>query len=143
MSEPLKNLPIGYWLKRADELLTKRIDDAQRANGLTRLGWQALNVVHDDPPARRDGLVSTLQPFADAAEVDAAVGELTARELIAGSPSTGFALTSAGTELYEQALAAQILIRQQAVAGISDAEYAFTVGVLQRLVENLERAEEA
>ena len=141
MREPRKNLPIGYWLKRADELLTKRIDDAQRANGLTRLGWQLLNVVRDEHPARRDDLVNTLRPFADAAAVDAAVGELTARDLIAGSPSAGFALTSAGSELYEQALAAQILIRQQAVAGISDADYAATVGVLQRLVENLERAE--
>ena len=141
MSEPRKNLPIGYWLKRADELLTKRIDDAQRANGLTRLGWQVLNVVRDEHQARRDDLVNTLRPFAEAAAVDAAVGELTGRDLIAGSPTAGFALTSAGSELYEQALAAQILIRQQAVAGVSDAEYAATVGVLQRLVENLERAE--
>ena len=141
MSEPRRKLPIGYWLKRADELLTKRIDDAQRANGLTRLGWQVLNVVRDEHPARRDDLVNTLRPFADAAAVDIAVNELTARDVIAGSPSAGFAVTSAGSELYEQALAAQILIRQQAVAGISDAEYAAAVAVLQRLVENLERAE--
>ncbi len=138
-----RNQPIGYWLKRADELLTKRIDDAQRATGLTRLGWQALNVVRDEHPARRDDLVNTLRPFADAAAVDAAVGELTARNLIAGSPSAGFALTPAGTELYEQALAAQILVRQEAMAGISDAEYAATVGMLQRLVENLTRSGDA
>ena len=143
MSDARKNLPIGYWLKRADELLTKRIDDAQRAAGLTRLGWQVLNVVREEHPARRDDLTTTLRPFADAAAVDAAVAELTARDLIAGAPSTGLTLTPAGAELYEQALAAQILIRQEATAGISDAEYAATVGVLQRLVENLTRTGDA
>jgi hypothetical protein len=143
MNEPRKNLPIGYWLKRADELLTKRTDDAQRATGLTRLGWQLMNLVRDEHPARRDDLVNTLRPFADAAAVDAAVSELTARNLIAGSPSTGYGLTSAGAELYEQALAAQILVRQEAMAGISDTEYAATVGVLQRLVENLTRTGDA
>jgi hypothetical protein len=42
-----RRLPIGYWLERADELLTARIDEAQRENGPTRLSWQVINVVHE------------------------------------------------------------------------------------------------
>jgi DNA-binding MarR family transcriptional regulator len=141
MTEQKKSLPIGYWLKRADDLFSKRTDEAQRSNGLTRLGWQALNVIRDADTARREDLVDTLRPFADAATVDSVLLELVSRELVAGSGSAVFTLTPAGAELYEKALAAQLALRQQAVAGISDAEYAATVDVLQRLVANLERGE--
>ena len=55
--------------------------------------------------------------------------------------SAAFTLTPAGTELYEKALAAQLAIRQQALTGITDDEYAAVVSVLERLVANLERGE--
>jgi DNA-binding MarR family transcriptional regulator len=141
MNEHKKTPPIGYWLKRADELLTKRIDEAQRSNGLTRLGWQALNVIRDKATAGRDDLVDALRPFADPAAVDSVVLELVSRDLVAGSESAVFSLTPAGNELYEKALAAQLAIRQQALAGITEAEYASAVDVLERLVANLERGE--
>jgi DNA-binding MarR family transcriptional regulator len=141
MSEHKKSPPIGYWLKRADELLTKRIDEAQRSNGLTRLAWQALNVIRDKATAGRDDLVDALRSFADPTTVDSVVLELVSRDLVAGSESAVFSLTPAGTGLYEKALAAQLAIRQQAVAGITEAEYASAVDVLERLVANLERGE--
>jgi len=138
-----KQLPIGYWLKRADELLTKRIDEAQRSNGLTRLGWQALNLIRERRTARYDEIVDTLRPFADAAAVDDVVGGLAERGLVSGSAEVGVDLTPAGAELYERALLVQQAIRERAVAGISETEYATTVGTLQRLVENLERVDAA
>jgi DNA-binding MarR family transcriptional regulator len=138
-----RQIPIGYWLKRADELLTKRIDEAQRSNGLTRLGWQALNVLRERRAARHDEIVDTLQPFADAAMVDDVVGGLVQRGLVSSSTEDGFNLTPVGTELYERALLAQQVVRQRAVAGISETEYATMVGALQRLVENLERDDAA
>ncbi|HEX7089496.1 MAG TPA: MarR family winged helix-turn-helix transcriptional regulator [Longimicrobiales bacterium] len=138
MSERKGNqLPIGYWLKRADELLTQRIDEAQRSNGLTRLEWQALNVIRGRAGVRREEIAHVLRPFAGAAEVDEAIGRLAARGAVGGPPEDGFELTPAGAELYEKALAVQQSVRQRAVAGISEAEYATTMAVLQRLVANL------
>jgi DNA-binding MarR family transcriptional regulator len=141
MSEGNKQLPIGYWLKRADELLTKRIDEVQRANGLTSLGWQVLNVVRDKRTAMHDEIADTLRPFADAAAVGDVLTALAGRGLISGSAENRFELTPAGSEFYGSALRAQQAIRQRAVAGISETEYAMTVGVIQRLVDNLERDE--
>jgi DNA-binding MarR family transcriptional regulator len=141
MSGPKKRAPLGYWLKRADELLTKRIDEAQRSNGLTRLEWQVLNVIHDKGTARREDLVDALRPFADAATIDSVVLALVAREIVSGSAAAVFTLTKAGLELFEKALAAQLVLRQQAMTGISDEEYSVVVNVLERLVANLERGE--
>lgn len=41
------NLPIGYWLKHTDEMLTKHINDVQTANGVSRSQWQVLNAIHE------------------------------------------------------------------------------------------------
>ncbi|MBE2187630.1 MAG: hypothetical protein IAE99_12740 [Rhodothermales bacterium] len=80
MSRPdRQRLPIGYWLKRADELLTARIDEAQRENGLTRLGWQALNVVRGADGAEAALVAETLAPFASATEVLGVVDALRER----------------------------------------------------------------
>jgi dihydrofolate reductase/DNA-binding MarR family transcriptional regulator len=139
MSEQRKQLPIGYWLKRADELLTKRIDEAQRINGLTRLAWQVLNIIRQGGTARHGEIIDTLRPFAEASTLDDVLGGLAARGVVSGSTASGFELTSAGTELYDSAFLAQRAIRQRAVAGISETEYATTVRVIQQIVANLER----
>jgi hypothetical protein len=132
-----QTLPIGYWLKRADQLLTARIDDAQRANNLTRLDWQAPNTMRESGSAARDEIVQMLRPFADARAVDDVLSRLAERGVVTRSVDGKFALTQEGTELHERAQSSRKAIRQRAIAGISDAEYSTAVAVLQRLVENL------
>jgi hypothetical protein len=40
--------PIGYWLKRADNLRTERINRAQTENGVSRSEWQVLNILKEN-----------------------------------------------------------------------------------------------
>ncbi|MFD0351427.1 hypothetical protein ACFQ0M_45985 [Kitasatospora aburaviensis] len=47
--DPMK--PIGYWLNRTDQALTATMNALLAEYGLTRLAWQVLNVVEDDPQA--------------------------------------------------------------------------------------------
>lgn len=129
--------PIGYWLKRADELLTVRIDEVQRANGLTRLGWQIINVVRERGEATVDDVAGVLRPFADGAAVSAALADLADRGVIGRTSAGGFEVTPAGSEVYARAHAAQLAIRERAVAGIDEAEFATTLRVVRRLVANL------
>lgn len=133
-----KHLPIGYWLRRADELLTARIDAVQRENGLSRLGWQILNVVRDGDEIAPDDVVSTLAPFASAAAIHDTLAVLRDRGILAEAEGQ-LRITEPGSDLYQHALSAQQAIREAAFAGIDRDEYETTLGVLRRLVENLER----
>lgn len=139
MSDQKRNtLPIGYWLRRADELLTARIGEAQHDNGLSRLDWQALNVVHDAGSPNAGHVASTLSPFASAVEGSNVLRSLAGRGLVHQKASGEYELTTAGSLLYEKALSAQKEVRFQATLGIGEDEYRATVTVLQRLVKNLE-----
>jgi DNA-binding MarR family transcriptional regulator len=138
VGEQERQRPIGFWLKRADELLTRRIDDAQRASGLTRLEWQALNVVRERGSAGAEEVATVLQSFADRQAVYETLSGLARRGTIVQSPDARWSLTDAGGALYASALAVQQQVRQRAMTGISDTEYTSTVRVLKRLVENLE-----
>jgi DNA-binding MarR family transcriptional regulator len=130
------SLPIGYWLKRADEVLTTHIDDAQRINGLSRIDWQLLNTLRERGPASREQVAESLRPFTDAAAV---LNRLAGRGLVVESDGLEYRLTDDGHTLHERALALQREVRRRAVEGIGESDYATTVQVLQRLVENLER----
>ena len=131
-------LPIGYWIKKVDELLTARIDAAQQANGLTRLGWQALNLIQETSAPSRDEVTKTLQPFADAATIDQALDGLVDQGLVRRSSSGLLELTAEGAKLHQRALESQKTVRHRAVEGIDGADYATCVRVLQRLARNLE-----
>lgn len=53
MSElKMPHLLIGYWVRKGDEVLTARIDEAQRANGLSRA---------DDQEPHRKGRLTRLR----------------------------------------------------------------------------------
>ena len=134
----LTHRPIGYWLKRADTLLTSRVDAAQQGNGLSRLDWQVLNVVRDAGAASSGNVAAVLQPFADEARLSEAVNGLESRSLLQRDEGGAYALTRAGTDVYEKALAAQQTVRRQAMAGITEEDYQTAVAVLERLVGNLE-----
>lgn len=133
-----RELPIGYWLKRADELLTSRIDEAQLSNNIARLDWQALNIIREKVTPDRQEVVAVLSPFADAESVGEVLSKLADKGFIRSSEGQRYSLTSAGADLFERALLTQREIRQRASSGISEADYSTAVKVLKRLVENLE-----
>ncbi len=140
MNEPKKlHLPIGYWLKKADEVLTARINGAQLANGLSRTEWQMLNVLHEVREATHEQLATPMRPFANAAALGDAVLRLTQNGLIEGdgSAASQYQLTRLGQEKHEAALSQQKEIRQRAVMDISEPDYTTAVRVLQQLVQNL------
>ncbi len=131
-------LPIGYWIKRADEALTARIDEAQSANGLSRTGWQILNALHDAGSMTREHITQLLHPFASAGAFAEQIAHLAERGLIEGEgDTTAYRLTDRGRQVHADALATQREIRWRAVQGVSEADYLTAIRVLQRIVENL------
>ncbi|MFI7060036.1 MarR family winged helix-turn-helix transcriptional regulator [Kribbella sp. NPDC050124] len=122
------NKPIGWWLKEVDRLLEASFEQLLAADGLTRRQWQALNAATGPEP-----IAVALAPFlTDPDELSAAVDPLTARGwLLDGS------LTAAGRAALEGLGVKVQAQRERVTAGITGAEYAATIGVLQKLAGNL------
>lgn len=140
MSEQKKpHLPIGYWVKKVDELLTARIDEVQEANGLSRTQWQILNVLYETSSASRDQIIDVLSPFGNADTLGSAITSLVNRGLVEEDEFEAgtLRLTAQGRDLHATALEAQQKLRLQAVRGIGEADYVTTVRVLQQIVTNL------
>lgn len=139
LEEKKPHLPIGYWIKKADEALTTRINAAQQANGLSRTGWQILNSLHEGVATTHEALATLLRPFGESDALREAIEQLVTRGLVEEDEGAGsdYRLTTDGQHVYEAALVLQREVRRQAVQGVDEADYAAAVRVLQRLVENL------
>ena len=132
------HLTIGYWLKKADELLTARINEAQAANGLSRTEWQLLNTLPETQASSRMQIIEMLRPFADADVLHSTIDGLIRRGLVVEEAGTDeLRLSSEGTKVHAAAFEVQKTVRRQAVQGISEADYLTTIRVLQTIVENL------
>jgi DNA-binding MarR family transcriptional regulator len=128
--------PIGYWLKAADQAITARVDAAQRADGVTRLQWQVFNTISESTHCSPDQILGTLHMFLDRPMLDMVLDDLRRKGWIAGTKGE-IGLTDAGREAHARILARQQEVRQQVMRGISADEYATTLRVLKRIVENL------
>jgi DNA-binding MarR family transcriptional regulator len=136
-----KQQPIGYWLKRADAVITEHVDRVLSDNGFTRFRWQVLNIVYQAGTITRGGVFDTMQTFIDARQLDEIIdgfikegwlvkrGEGDAAQLM---------LTDVGKAQRETAFKLQSEVRRRAMQGISEQEYATVVDVLERMVKNLE-----
>ncbi|MFJ8162067.1 MarR family transcriptional regulator [Streptomyces sp. NPDC096136] len=132
--------PIGYWLNRTDAALTATMDALLAEFGLTRLAWQVLNVVEDEPRATDGGVRSVLAANADAEALTAAIEAVLAGGWALRPEPGRLALTEGGRARLDEVGVRVGAFRELAAAGISPQEYRTAVGVLERMTRNLERA---
>jgi DNA-binding MarR family transcriptional regulator len=135
--------PIGYWLKHADEVITKHVNQALRDQGLTRFHWQVLNITHEAGVTSWAQVIDTMQTFVDATELDQIINDFVQRGWMirraqADPTATELELTDQGNEEFTRIFALQRAVRQQAFHGITAEEYATVIDVLKRMVSNLE-----
>ena len=137
--------PIGYWLKRADEAITEHVAQALGQLDLTRLQWQALNVIRASSQCTVLHLTNELRGFSDQSGLDALVNSFLARGWIArvsdSSGTPAFELTAAGSAGYAEALHIQTAVRQRMMVGLSPEEYLTVVRVLKAIVKNMQSGE--
>ncbi|MFD2093218.1 MarR family winged helix-turn-helix transcriptional regulator [Blastococcus deserti] len=128
--------PIGWWVKRLDRLLEQTLDSGLATEGLTRRHWQVLHSLAEGA-GREEELRSALADFAG--DVGAVVDDLVDRGW-ARRGADGVALTAAGRSAHERVATAVGRVRRLVAEGVSAQEYEQTIGVLSRMVGNLERA---
>ena len=131
-------LPIGYWIKQADQLLTAGIDKIQSSLGLTRTDWQIVNSLAGQPSIDINKLSVLMEPFADPASISDTLSQLKDKELIAEKGNL-LSLTETGKKQHALCLERQIEFRQNTMAGISGEDYQTTLMTLQKIVDNVKR----
>ncbi|GAB7184973.1 hypothetical protein ATKI12_4804 [Kitasatospora sp. Ki12] len=130
--------PIGYWLNRTDKALTGHMNSMLAEFGLTRLAWQVLNVVADDPRATDTRILAVLAANADADALADAVETVLAGDWAARPEPGRLALTADGRARLAQVAERVDAFRERSAAGITDEEYRIAVTVLERMTHNLE-----
>jgi len=136
-------LPIGYWLKQADNLLTEQINKVQAANGVSRSDWQVINILSEMGSASQSRVFESMRTFVDAPDLDEIMAHLTGNGWVEQSEESKqrvaeFRLTEEGQRRHIVILATQKEVRQRAMQGISQEEYMMVIRVLQRIISNLE-----
>lgn len=131
-------LPIGYWLKQVDQLLTEQINEAQAVHGVTRADWQILNLLKENGRASDEQIFTTMCTFVDATQFQEVIYHLIDRGWIDETlASRELQLTYAGHDQHARIFATQKEVRQRAMQGISEDEYVTVIRVLQQMVGNL------
>ena len=135
--------PIGYWLKHADEVITKHVNQALSDNGLTRFHWQVLNISHESGITTRAQLFETMRTFVDSAELDRIIDDFVQRAWMirrahGDQATTELELTDQGKQGFTTIFNIQREVRQRAIRGITAEEYTTVIDVLKRIVSNLE-----
>ncbi len=128
--------PVGWWVKRLDELLEQGLDDVVAAEGLTRRHWQVLQSLAGGPVPRAE-LQAALASFAGPGTVDGALADLAGRGWVADDAGTP-ELTADGRAAHERLAAAVGAFRRRVADGLTAEEYAAVVRGLARMVANLE-----
>ncbi len=132
-----KQQPIGYWLKRADEVITEHVDRVLSDNGFTRSRWQVLNIIYQAGTTTRSGVFDTMQTFIDICQLDEIIdGFMEEGWLVEHGEGTGarLTLTAAGKAKRESIFELQREVRSRAMRGITEREYATVIDVLERMV---------
>ncbi|MPR32847.1 MarR family winged helix-turn-helix transcriptional regulator [Salmonirosea aquatica] len=130
-----KRLPIGYWLKRTDTLLTEGIDAVQAEFGLNRTQWQILHTIAENPALEKEALAEVMKPFVSENQLVAYLDILIERGTVTGQER--FYLTEKGQQLHAECLDKQKEFREKAMLGVSKEAYEQTLSTLEKIVENL------
>ena len=96
--------PIGWWVRRLDDLLDRVVERAVAAEGLTRRHWQALSELAGGRGSEA-ALRGALAPFATPDKVSVILAQLADRAWIDRGPAGDLTLTDAGRAAYDRLLA--------------------------------------
>ncbi|WP_018351492.1 MarR family winged helix-turn-helix transcriptional regulator [Longispora albida] len=129
--------PIGYWLNRTDRAITTAMNQALTSAGITRTGWQILNVA-GLADCTTDHVLDVLAANADRYTLLGTIGDLLADGLLYRPGPNLLARTPSGEDLFARADALIAGFRERSLTGISIEEYQTAVRVLERMTANLE-----
>jgi DNA-binding MarR family transcriptional regulator len=131
-----KKLPIGYYLKLADNYLTKGIDEIQSEFGLNRIEWQVLNSIFEKPEILKGEILELMKPLADNQSVENIFTKFIDKNQVE-MKNNMLTLATEGKDLHKSCFDRQQEFRKKALTDISEADYQITISTLQKLIANI------
>lgn len=131
-----KQLPIGYYLKLADNSLTKGIDEIQAQYDLNRVEWQVLNAIYGKSEILKSEIIELMQPMASTPLVETIFSKFADQKLVEFKGSM-LTLTAEGRKLHQSCFDTQQAFRKKAMNDISETDYQITIATLQKIIANI------
>lgn len=135
--------PIGFWLNRADEALTNRMNEILQTHGLTRVGWQVLNVLQTDAGLPETQVYEVLRANASRTTLVDTLADLVAKGWVIrrhdqhNPAEPSLKLTEAGRAHHALVQEPITQFRLQSLHGITTEEYQLAISVLERIIQNV------
>ncbi len=131
--------PIGFLLRKLDDLINERFERTLGTRGITRRQWQLLRTLAEDA-AVLDALTEAVFPFLDRASAETARQHLDplAHDGLVRADGDVYSLTDTGRALVESLTGEVQAIRELTVAGLAEGEYERMIVTLQAMIGNLE-----
>ena len=127
--------PIGFYLKKVDELLSKGIDAVQSEFGISRFEWQILNVLKTNPSGH-DEIAKELAPFIGQNNLDDTLTGFINKSFI-GLNGANYKLTTEGENIFTNALEKQKIFREKSMKNVPAKGYQTTIKTLEQIINNL------
>lgn len=128
-------LPIGFYLKKADNLLTAGINEIHTEFGLTRTDWQILNTINGRNGLDRQAMSEILSEFINGKAINNTISGLIKNDLL--QENTSLALTDKGKDIYQACLQKQLSFRRKSMQNITDEEYLQVIATLEKIINNV------
>lgn len=131
-----KILPIGYYLKLADDCLTKGMDEIQSQQGLNRIELQVLNSIYEKPEVLKDEILELMKTLADNQLVENIFTKFIDKNQVE-IKNNMLTLTTEGENLHKSCFERQQEFRKKALTDISEVDYQITVLPLEKMIANI------
>ncbi|MEZ2444220.1 MarR family winged helix-turn-helix transcriptional regulator [Chitinophaga sp. RCC_12] len=135
-SEIDQKLPIGWYLKEADCLITNFTNAAFESFGITRFHWQVLKNINTHGKISKDLYYHQVSRFLTVAELDEILDTLLSRNWIQHADDL-YSFTDTGKQEYAAIDALQMKNREKVMEGITPEEHLTAINFLEKMIKNL------
>ncbi|MBY4014689.1 winged helix-turn-helix transcriptional regulator [Rhodococcus fascians] len=135
--QPPDKQPIGFWTVRAGEAVRARTRGVLRDIGITQAEWWLLHQISLHPAgADRAKTIDTIGHNDTPEAIVDAIDSATEKGLIIESDSR-LKFTPEGQQRFARGVDIQRMLQDERMQGISQDDFATTIRVLQRTIENV------
>lgn len=135
-SEIDQKLPIGWYLKEADSLITHYTNIAFESFGINRFHWQVLKNIDKHEKISKELYYHQVSRFLTEAELDGILETLLTRNWIQHA-NDHYSFTDTGKQEYAAIEALQMKNREKVMEGTTTEEYLTTINFLEKMIRNM------